>query len=1024
MAQVKITGHEWKLLFDLLDTYLEQSAADRSALLARLASESPQLKETFDRLLAQHTDLDTGDAAIPPLVLSGEAIEAARGRLTQSAALVAGLEVGPYRLVREIGHGGMSTVWLATRSDGQMRRNIALKLPHIYLHRARFVERFARERDILSVLTHPNIARLYDAGVSSEGQPYLAMEYVEGTPLIAYCDARRLKLRERAELFLQVLEAVQFAHARLVIHRDIKPSNILVSAQGQVSLLDFGIAKLIVDGEVRETELTQLGGRALTPDYASPEQIQGQPLSTASDVYSLGVVFYELLAGARPYKLKRDSRGALEEAILADDPLKPSQTVQAAQAQACAMTLPKMVKALHGDIDTIVLKALKKRSAERYPTVNAFAADIVRYLRGEPVLAQPDSTWYRVKKFVGRNKLAGASAGAVVMASAIGLGAVLWQSRIAQEQRIIADREANHARAEAAKATTEAAKAAAIKDFLLSIFNANDPKAPNLRKPSELTARELLDEGQRRIAGSLDDQPETKHEILLALGGLYDEIGLPDKAITLCRSAARIAEQRLSDRAEAMADALRCVALAQEQGDRKAAEETIAKAQGMLDAVGDRSSLLYAQVQTIKASLLRQYGSSRAKELLAILLNVIPLWQEKYPRDEGHMVAWAYLANVYWDLGDSVKAVWAADHAITAARAGSGGQLGLADAYFTRAQYENKLGDYVPAEADYRDASAIYTNVLGPTHLRTLRDKCLLGRVLHAQGKREAGIDLLVQSTAAMELALPSSDALTICLEQLGYAYIEQGRADKAQKLFVKAAAIFEHLGDKLFQTNAQLGIAQALDFRGRYDEARRLAQDVIAVRKENQSQTASLRAAFLRLAQVELHAHRLETADALIENVLSKDGDTPGPSPLPLEVALAKSMRAELARLRGDNTGAIAHSEEALAFVRSQKMPMAALVEAHTLGTQGSALCEIGQVEQGFQSLSQSLSIFASHLQPSSPYIAVAQAAYGRCLLRMGRHDDAQASLLLADAILAQNFEFGEHFRQPVRELEVRLQR
>jgi serine/threonine-protein kinase len=1020
---MKITGLEWKLLFDLLDTYLENSVADRSALLVRLASESPHLKEKLDRLLARHADLETGDSAMAPLVLSGAAIEAARMRFTQSAALDAGSEVGPYRLVREIGHGGMSTVWLATRSDGQMRRDIALKLPHIYLHRARFVERFSRERDILSALTHPNIARLYDAGVSIEGQPYLAMEYVEGTPLIAYCDDCRLKVRERAELFLQVLEAVQFAHAQLVIHRDIKPSNILVSAQGQISLLDFGIAKLIVDGEVRETELTQMGGRALTPDYASPEQILGQVLSTASDVYSLGVVFYELLAGGRPYKLKRDSRGALEEAIVADEPLKPSQTVQAARAQLCAMTPPKLVKALRGDIDTIVLKALKKRSAERYPTVNAFAEDIMRYLRGEPVLAQPDSTWYRAKKFIGRNKLAAASAAAILLASAIGLGAVLWQAQIAHQQRIIADREATHARAEAAKATTEAEKAAAIKDFLLSIFNANDPKAPVARKLSDLTAREILDEGQRRIAGSLGDQPETKHEILLALGGLYDEIGLPGKAVTLCRDAASIGEH-LAERAEAMADALRCVALAQEQDDRKAAEETIAKAEGLLASVGDRSSLLYAQVQTINASLLRQYGSQRANELLGILLNVIPLWQQRYPGDEGHMVSWAYLANVYWDLGDSTKAVWAADHAIAAARAGSGGQLGLGDAYFTRAQYENKLGDYVPAETDYRNASAIYTNMLGVAHLKTLRNKCLLGRVLHAQGKREAGIELLMHSTAAMERALPSSDALTICLEQLGYAYIEQGRADKAQRLFVKAAAIFEHLGDKLFQSNAQLGIAQALEFRGRYGEARRLAQDVIAVRKENQSQTASLRTAFLRLAQIELHDDRLDAADALLDDVLSTDRITGGPSPLPLEIAVAKSMRAELARLRGDNAGAIAHSEEALAFVRSQKMPLAALVEALTIGIQGSALCDTGQVKQGVESLSHSLEIFESRHQPSSPYIADAQAAYGRCLLRMGRHDDAHARLLLANAILAENSELGEHFRKPVRELEVRLQR
>jgi tetratricopeptide (TPR) repeat protein len=385
------------------------------------------------------------------------------------------------------------------------------------------------------------------------------------------------------------------------------------------------------------------------------------------------------------------------------------------------------------------------------------------------------------------------------------------------------------------------------------------------------------------------------------------------------------------------------------------------------------------------------------------------------------LVAWAYLANVYWDMGDRTEAVGAADQAIAAARAGSGGQLGLADAHFTRAQYENKLGDYVSAEADYRDASAIYGNMLGDNHPRTLRNNCLLGHVLQAQGKREAGIGLLVQSTAAMERVLPASDALTICLEQLGYAYIEQGRADKAEKLFVKAGAIFERLGDTLFRTNAQLGIAQALEFRGRYGEARRLAHDVIALREENQSQTASLRVAYLRLAQIELHDSRLDAADVALDHVLSTDR-TGGPAPLPLDIATAKSMRAELARLRGDNAGAILRSEEALEFLRSQRVPMAALVEAATLGIQGSALCGTGEVKKGLESLSHSLDIFESHQQSLSPYLADAQAAYGICLLRIGRPDDAHAKLLRAKTILAAHSELGEHFRKPVRELDAGL--
>ena len=269
-----------------------------------------------------------------PLFSDGSSFAALHGRFALPMAFEAGGEVGPYRLLREIGHGGMSTVWLVNRSDGQMHRDVALKLPHIFLHQASFAERFSRERDILAALTHPNIARLYDAGISSAGQPYLAMEYVEGAPLLEHCDERRLAIADRVELFLQVLDAVRYAHSKLVLHRDLKPSNILVTATEQVRLLDFGIAKLIVDGSVTETELTRFGGRALTLAYASPEQVLGRPLGTASDVYSLGVILSELLTGARPYRLQNDSRGALEDAIRIERPQRLSQTIHVDQAEA------------------------------------------------------------------------------------------------------------------------------------------------------------------------------------------------------------------------------------------------------------------------------------------------------------------------------------------------------------------------------------------------------------------------------------------------------------------------------------------------------------------------------------------------------------------------------------------------------------------------------------------------------------------------------------------------------------------
>jgi serine/threonine-protein kinase len=290
-------------------------------------------------LLARRASAETDDilGTLPKFTLAADAADQARS----VASVVDGEIVGAYRLVREIGHGGMSTVWLAVRTDEQIKRPVALKLPHIHLNRQQFADRFARERDILAELTHPNIARLYDAGVTEAGQPFLAIEYIDGMPVTEYCDRRRLPIRARIDLFLQILGAVQYAHSHLVIHRDLKPSNILAAQDGRVTLLDFGIAKLIPEGPASETQLTLLGGRALTPDYASPEQIAGEPLSTSSDVYSLGVVLYELLTGVRPYRLKRDSRGALEDAILSVDPLRPGQAAfDAPHAVRRAISIP------------------------------------------------------------------------------------------------------------------------------------------------------------------------------------------------------------------------------------------------------------------------------------------------------------------------------------------------------------------------------------------------------------------------------------------------------------------------------------------------------------------------------------------------------------------------------------------------------------------------------------------------------------------------------------------------------------
>jgi serine/threonine-protein kinase len=513
---------DWPVISQLLDEALTLPPAQRSAFLHALPPQHAPLRDTLRVLLSQAAAVNTEDflATLPRFTQS-----AARGPL---AELAVDDTIGPYRLLAELGSGGMGAVWLAERSDGQLKRKVALKLPRLAWVKG-LAERMARERDILAKLEHPNIARLYDAGLDAMGRPYLALEYVEGQPIDVYARERGLGVKDRLQLLLQVCSAVAFAHSRLVVHRDLKPSNILVTADGQVRLLDFGIAKLMEGDSAKETQLTQLAGRALTLDYASPEQIKGEPIGTASDVYSLGVVAYELLTGAKPYKLKRGSAAELEEAIALADAPKASDAAAVAQDK----------RALRGDVDAILNKALKKVPGARYATVDALATDIQGHCIGSRVVARPDTLDYRLRRLAHRHRIAltaggvvaasfglafGAGATAVtIVALLAGLGAALWQ--------------ADRARRKAAEASANAAHAEAVQNYLLGIFRTNTARQADPAKARNTTARELLDIGRDKLDQALSDQPAARAQVALLLSDLYSELGLASEAASLARAA-------------------------------------------------------------------------------------------------------------------------------------------------------------------------------------------------------------------------------------------------------------------------------------------------------------------------------------------------------------------------------------------------------------------------------------------------------------------------------------------------------
>jgi len=491
-----IEPNQWQELSSYLDQALSLSGEELSVWLERVRAENSGLASQLETLLKEH------HAAEKERFLEKEP------PLPSSAVGLSGQNIGSYRVLSLIGHGGMGTVWLAERSDGRFERQAAVKFLNIALVGHGGEERFKREGTILGRLSHPHIAELLDAGVTDSGQPYLVLEYAEGEPIDQYGDRQRLGIASRIRLFLDVLDAVAHAHTNLIVHRDIKPSNVLVDKHGQVKLLDFGIAKLLEkEGDEGAATLpTHETGSALTPEYAAPEQITSGPVTTATDVYGLGVLLYVLLTGQHPAGPGTHSAADLMKAITEIEPRPMSEVVSAETDRAPIRSVnrctspDRLVRQLRGDLDTIVAKTLKKNPRDRYPSVAALADDLGRYLRHESISARPDTVAYRATKFVRRNRAMVAVASLAVIATLAGLVGTLIQARTARRQRDFAFRQLD--------------RAASINDFNQLILS--DVSASG--KP--FTAKELLDrakytlERERGTAGN-------RVELMASIGMQY-----------------------------------------------------------------------------------------------------------------------------------------------------------------------------------------------------------------------------------------------------------------------------------------------------------------------------------------------------------------------------------------------------------------------------------------------------------------------------------------------------------------------
>jgi eukaryotic-like serine/threonine-protein kinase len=509
----------WQRVREVFLSASEQPPDRREAFLLEVCSGEPDLLSEVRALLGTE---DEGHDLIQ------DAVRGAASGFEEDAFV--GRAIGPWRVIRELGHGGMGRVFLAERAEGDFEQRAALKVIRPGMDSAQILTRFRRERQILARLQHPHIARLLDGGLTDDGHPWFAMEYVEGESLHRYCDRNQLTVRERLGLFMDVCAAVAYAHASLVIHRDLKPENILVDAEGQVRLLDFGIAKLLSDDDAAGAR-TETGLAVMTPAYAAPEQVLGEPVGTGTDVYALGVILYELLSGVRPYDVRTRSLLEIERVVCREMPEKPSARVSGVAGSpegtpsvgVSRQVDPRQLrKRLAGDLDVICLKALRKEPNRRYASVDGLRDDIGRHLTGHPVLARPDTTGYRLRKWVGRHR-SGVTTGAVAAAGVVLLTTVYVL-------QVGAERD---------EARLEAAKAAEVAGFLQGLFELSDPSQS---RGETVTVREVLDAGAVRLDTELANQPEVRTTMMRVVGDVYGSLGLADRRRPLLEQA--LAEQR------------------------------------------------------------------------------------------------------------------------------------------------------------------------------------------------------------------------------------------------------------------------------------------------------------------------------------------------------------------------------------------------------------------------------------------------------------------------------------------------
>ena len=777
----------WRQVFEVVDEAFELPPEERAECVERACGSDLALASAVAAVLAN------GEATtfleMPAAEFSAPFLDDASQDL---AATIQGFQIGSYRILREIGRGGMGTVYLAERADNQYQKRVAVKLLSAWSARSeRLVRRFVDERQILAGLDHPDIARLFDGGVTTDGLPWFAMEYVDGTPIDLYCDEKALATEERLELFCRVCAAVQYAHRNLVVHRDLKPANILVAADAGVKLLDFGIAKLLDANAIDSpASLTSTGERMMTPLYASPEQLRGEPISTASDVYALGVLLSELLTGRYPFRLVTREPHDVARAILEQEPERPSAAVlrppdtgernhrgRAMKGSPPPSRIPpaKLARRLRGDLDTIVLTAMQKDPARRYGSADQLEADVRRHLARLPLAAHPESRLSRTRKFVRRHSIGVATAAGVALLL-VGFGVV----STVQSIRI---------RAQSARITVERDRAEQVSGFLAGLFRISDPYAGAARG---LSAREILDSGAVRIDRELAGQPDARAQMLFEMGRAYFGLGVRDRARRFVETSLAIRRRESPESKIEIArtlDFLGVVLL--EQGELEAAE------QAYRDALRARRELLgpnhreVARALNGLAGVLRAEGRFRAADSVS---------REAVAIDEARAATNPIdlaesldgLAQAVQERGAFAAAAELYRRVLTLRQDALGAtHPGVGRSFVRLAGAVGGTPQKALADSLFREGLQIERRTLGNDHPDVAADEADHARLLHGRGGDSEAETLYRHALTIARRKLPPVHPLTATmLSGLGELELDRGTHERAEPLLREALAI------------------------------------------------------------------------------------------------------------------------------------------------------------------------------------------------------------------------------------------